>query len=231
MLEHEPSVPHGPPARPHAGDRGHGRFVDQMAEERCLGQNLDIQEPRPRLERDGREFLPPMNLAGGVRVEHRRGEDDPARPCRDPSPGRAQARCRAAAKDMVRPIDRLKERIEMGPGPGLARGRDQDQRLLGGLKGSPKGITHRGDGQGEPQLDRAPVPSDQVGQGMAGRVLSRVQADKLHHQNAGTRPRIALKVEFKRVVEDRAQVEERSQMRSARQKAVDFGSIGVPESP
>jgi hypothetical protein len=50
-----------------------------VAEERRLGEDLDIQERRGRLQGDRRQLLEPMQPTGGVDVEERDGEDQPPR--------------------------------------------------------------------------------------------------------------------------------------------------------
>jgi hypothetical protein len=44
-------------------ERRDGDLVDQLAEERRLGQDLDVQERRLRLQGDGFQLLAPMQPA------------------------------------------------------------------------------------------------------------------------------------------------------------------------
>jgi hypothetical protein len=44
-------------------ERRDGDLVDQLAEERRLGQDLDVQERRHRLQGDGFQLLAPMQPA------------------------------------------------------------------------------------------------------------------------------------------------------------------------
>jgi hypothetical protein len=71
----------GKPARAEdpAAERRHLDLVEQMAEESGLGQDLDVEEGRGRLELQRRELLAPVELAWRVNVDHRDGEDYLAR--------------------------------------------------------------------------------------------------------------------------------------------------------
>jgi len=71
-------------------ERRHGDLVDQVAEERGLGEDLDIEELGDRLQRDRHQFLESMEPTGGMGIEHRNGEDrlpeeprQPASPLRE----------------------------------------------------------------------------------------------------------------------------------------------------
>lgn len=51
-------------------------LVDQVAKERGLGQDLDVEEVGDRLEGNRGELLTPMEPAGRMDVVHRHGEDE-----------------------------------------------------------------------------------------------------------------------------------------------------------
>jgi hypothetical protein len=129
------------PERPRAPivERRDGDLVDQLAEERRLGQDLDIQERRGRLQRDGLQLLAPMEPARRVDVVDRHREDHPPGEPAEPAPEAHGRPVLPPADDVIAMIDRVQQRIEMGGGPGLAR----------------RGHEHeRGDGPLEPQGER-----------------------------------------------------------------------------
>jgi hypothetical protein len=96
------------------GDGGSDRFfrrrdrrlVEQLAQEGRLGQELDVEERRLRLQRDRRQLFAAMEPVRGVDVADRDGEDqlpgEPAEPAAElrgsfhPPP----------ADDVVAPVDR-----------------------------------------------------------------------------------------------------------------------------
>jgi hypothetical protein len=127
MLEKPFSI--GPPTRRRrqAGQGGDIHFIDQVPEKGCLCQDLSVEERRPRLERNRRQFLDPMQTARGMDVVQRNGEDqspeNPGQPANRP----AAARFRAPAHDVVARVDRLEERQQVIRGPGPFRGRDENE--------------------------------------------------------------------------------------------------------
>jgi hypothetical protein len=117
-----PEPPRGP-----AGQRGDGDLADDVAEERRLGQDLDVEELRRRLERDRRQRLEPVEPGRRVDVGHRHREDHVPGPVAQPAPHAAEPRGRPAADDVVAGVDGLQERVQVGVGPGLRRRGHQHQ--------------------------------------------------------------------------------------------------------
>jgi hypothetical protein len=77
-----------------------------VAEEGRLGQDLDVEELRDRLERDPRELIEAVEPAGRVNVDDGHGEEDfPGEPAR-PAPGTLDQRTRAPADGVVALVDR-----------------------------------------------------------------------------------------------------------------------------
>ena len=69
MAEGPGSNPSTNPSEPRAAaQRGNIDFIDQVAEKGRLGQDLDVEERRRRLKRDGRQLLEPMEPARRVDV-------------------------------------------------------------------------------------------------------------------------------------------------------------------
>jgi hypothetical protein len=102
-----------------------------VPEEGRLGEDLHVEEPGDRLERDHRQLLEPVQPARGMNVDHRDGEEelpgDPPEPARHPPrPGP-----RTPADDVIAMIDRGQERFEVGGRPGLLGGRDEHERERG----------------------------------------------------------------------------------------------------
>lgn len=106
-----------------------------MAEERGLGQELDVEEGRGRAERDGSELLAAVDLAGRVDIEHRDREDQFARQAADPAEDPPRESQGPPARDVVGEVDRREQRCEMCGRPRLEGGRDQDERSYGLLEG------------------------------------------------------------------------------------------------
>jgi hypothetical protein len=67
-------------------ERWQGDLIDQLAEERRLGQDLDVQEGRHRLQRDRLQLLAPMEPARGVDVVDRHRENPPPGEPAEPAP-------------------------------------------------------------------------------------------------------------------------------------------------
>ncbi len=205
MLEHRPGVGEPSFACRDPRQRGHRRLVDQMPQERRLGQDLKVQEPRPRLQRDHRERLPTMKLARRMKVQKRHREDDPPRPRPQPANGRVGATGRPAADHMVRMIDGLQERLQVCHGPGLAGGRDQHQGQLRIGQSPDDRITHRRRPTHEFESDGPAQRPDQLREPLPDRFLAGIPAHELHDQHARPRSRFALEMAFKRIIKYRAQ--------------------------
>jgi hypothetical protein len=184
------------------GQRRHGHFVDQVAEEGRLGQDLDVEERGVRLERNRRQLLAPMEPARGVQVGNRHREEkssgrtgDPARQARSVAPI-------AAADHVVALIDRLQERLQMSVGPGLAGGRHEHQRLGRAGKASLERsaeparvdyLDHSLRGPAARLEQRHDAPGDR---GRGVRPFGRSEHD---NANRGVRQRIAMQVRLERV--------------------------------
>jgi hypothetical protein len=72
-------------ARPGRVQKWHVHLVDQLAEERPLGQDLDLEEIRRRLEWDRGQGLAAVQPAGRMHVANRHGEDQSPQERRDPT--------------------------------------------------------------------------------------------------------------------------------------------------
>jgi hypothetical protein len=105
-----------------------------MAEERRLGEDLDVQERGGRLQGDRQQLLATMEPARGVDVEQRHGEDQPARQHGQPAPACLPTAGRPAADDMVAVVDRLQERFQVRRGPRLFCRRHQHEGEPGALQ-------------------------------------------------------------------------------------------------
>jgi hypothetical protein len=102
-------------------------LVDQLAEEGGLGQDLNVEEGRGRLQGDRLQLLAAMEPGRRVDVLDRHGEDPlPGEPS-EPAPEPTERPLLARADDVVAMIDRRQQGIEMGGSPRRARARDQDQ--------------------------------------------------------------------------------------------------------
>jgi len=99
-----------------------------MPQEGGFGQDLQIDDRRPRLKWDGRQLLGPMEPAGRIQVQDGDGENQPPPEGSNPSSGGLDAAHPPPANGVVAVINRLQEGIEMLVGPGLGSGRQQDQR-------------------------------------------------------------------------------------------------------
>jgi hypothetical protein len=98
-----------------------------VAQERGLGQDLDVQERRGGLEGDRRQLLAPVELAWRVDVEDRDREDHPAREAADPPDNPAREPQYPPARDVVAEIDRREQRLEVRGRPWLDGRRDQHE--------------------------------------------------------------------------------------------------------
>jgi hypothetical protein len=91
-----------------------------MAEKCCLGEDLDIQPRRRRLERHDAEFVEPMEPAGRVDVAQWESENQLARQrAEHVGPGHTAA-AGAVANHMVTAVDGVKQRVQVCLGPRLA---------------------------------------------------------------------------------------------------------------
>jgi hypothetical protein len=88
-------------------DRRDGDLVDQLAEERRLGEDLDVEERRGRLEGDGRELLAAVEPARRVDVVDRHREDDPPGEPAEPSSQPHESPIPTPADDMIAMVDRF----------------------------------------------------------------------------------------------------------------------------
>jgi hypothetical protein len=84
-----------------------------MAQEGRLGQDLDVEEGRNRLERDRCQLLAPVQPAGGVDVVDRDREDEPPGEPADPAADLREPSYPPPADDVVAMVDRLQERLDM----------------------------------------------------------------------------------------------------------------------
>jgi hypothetical protein len=108
-----------------------------VAEEGGLGEDLDVQERRRRLEGDGGQFVEPVQAAGRMDVPQRDGEDQSPEHRRQPSPEPRQVAGRPPADDMIAGVDGLQERRQVTRGPRLLGRRDQHEGKMG--VGQPQG--------------------------------------------------------------------------------------------
>jgi hypothetical protein len=99
-----------------------------------LGEDFDVEELGPRLQRYGRQFFEPMEAARRMHVDHRHSKDEPparrAQPARDPRPDGDVP----PAQDVVAMIDCLKKRVQVIGGPRFSRRGDQHEPLRGSFK-------------------------------------------------------------------------------------------------
>jgi hypothetical protein len=109
-------------------------LVDQVAEEGCLRQDLDIKERRSRLERDGLELLAAMKAAGRVDILDRDRKDQPPGEPDDPAHQSGEPAILAGTEHMVAAVDRIEQGIEVGRAPGLEGVGDDHQGRNGLLE-------------------------------------------------------------------------------------------------
>jgi len=100
-----------------------------VAEERRLGEDLDVHERRTRLERDRAELLGPVELEGGIHVEDRDREHDPAEQARQPAADFTERGGRPPPIDVVGLVDRREQLLEVRRGGRLVGRAQQDDRL------------------------------------------------------------------------------------------------------
>jgi hypothetical protein len=137
-----------------------------VAEERRLGEDLDVRERRTRLERDRPEFFGPVELAGGIHVEDRDREDDAAGEAREPAADFREGGGRPPAVHVVGLVDRLEQPFEMRRGGRLGGGAEQDERLGDEIQGlaeplvEPRGGAVDGDDEGLERPVLSPEPRD-----------------------------------------------------------------------
>src|SRR5262249_6157972 len=110
------------------GQRRNVNLVDQLAEERRLGEDLDVDELRDRLERDLRERLEPVEPAGRMDVDDGNREDDPPGDPFGPAPGALGEWNLPPADHVVALVDRREQRVEVRGGPWFTGRGDEDER-------------------------------------------------------------------------------------------------------
>jgi len=172
-----------------------------VAEERRLGQDLDVEELRRRLERDRPELVEPVQPAGGVDVFNRDREDQAPGEAGEPASQPGERTRPASADDMVAAVDRLEQGPEVLGGPRLVgrghedeRGRGAPERGLERLAPAVRVGRLRRDG-------RAAAPGEQVAQrlgGLAGAVGT-VVAGEHHDEDRGVGQGVAPEVVVERV--------------------------------
>jgi hypothetical protein len=127
-----------------------------MAEIGRLGEDLDVEERRRRLQRDLGQLLEPVQAAGGMDVAQRDREDQAAGPGRQPTRPTCPALRGPAADDVVAVVDRLEQGLQMGLGPRLLGRRHQDEREVGaGQADGQGGVEPSAGDRHDPGLDRA----------------------------------------------------------------------------
>jgi hypothetical protein len=174
-----------------------------VTEEGRLGEDLEVQERRRRLEGDGRQLLEAVQAARRVDVAQRDGEHQPPGHRREPTPQALPALDRPAADDMIAVIDGLEERLQMLRGPRLRGRRDQDEREMGVAKADGEGVVQPlPRGPDDTGLHR-PADRHQVrGQGLddgCGAVGR--QVGEQDDSDAGVGQRVALEVAEEGIVE------------------------------
>jgi hypothetical protein len=171
-------------------------LVDQLAEVRRLGQDLDVEERGDRLERDRPELLATMEAAGRMDVVDGYGEDqlpgEPAEPAAKP----LQPSDPACADDVVAMIDGFEQRIEVLRGPGRACRRHEDDRHLGPGKSTADGLVPaKLFGRDDDRLHGAPSRGQQLlERGRDGRGRRTVIQGQDDYPNRSSRERIAPEV-------------------------------------
>jgi hypothetical protein len=93
-----------------------------LAQERRLGEELDVRERRARLQRDGRKRFTTMEPARRMNIRHGNSENQLRNAILDPAPNPPEAGFRTITDDVVGLVDRLQERIQMRAGPAFRRG-------------------------------------------------------------------------------------------------------------
>lgn len=202
MAEDRPEVSPRPRRRK-AGSEGGDRLVaDQVAEERRLGEDLQTQERRARLERDALQFLAAVKLDRREDVAHRHAEQEP--PARRAQPaGQTPAKAHgASAEHVVALVDGLEQGIEMGPRPDLVRERDESERERRTRQAFLDRTVPAARGVDDPRLGRTPTRGEQARQRHADRLgPAEVVAAEHDHADARAQERVALDVRFQRVDE------------------------------
>src|SRR5262245_57412391 len=102
-------------------------LVDQVSQECRLGEDLDVEKRRRRLERDRRQFFETMELARGMDVVERDGEDQQTHQRAEPPSPLVPTSGRATADGMVAVVDGFQKGVQVSRGPGLRGGGHQDE--------------------------------------------------------------------------------------------------------
>ena len=134
MLE-EPACINPPTLIPRVALEGrHIDFIDQVAEERRLREDLGVEERRLRLEWDRQQLLESMEPARRVHIVERDGKDQAPKKRRDEA-GKAASGCVGTpADDVVTFVDRLEEGPQVIRDIRLGSGGDQNQRQAGSVE-------------------------------------------------------------------------------------------------
>jgi hypothetical protein len=112
------------------GEVGDIDLLDRLDEEGRLGEDLHVDQPRRRLERDGLELLAAMHPQWREDVGDGDREQPSVRNHAKPPRQTAQQGTVPAADDMVAAVNGFEQRIEMTGRPGSACGCQQHDRLV-----------------------------------------------------------------------------------------------------
>ena len=109
-------------------------LVEQVPEEGRLGQDLQVQERRGRLQRDRLQRLQTVKPARRVDIEQRDGEHQAPRHRGEPSLPDLAGTGGTMSHDMVGVVDCLEERFQVRRGPRLLGSGHQHERMPGTLQ-------------------------------------------------------------------------------------------------
>jgi hypothetical protein len=167
-----------------------------VAQEGRLGEDLDVQERRGRLEGDRRQLLPPMEPAGRVDVEQGDGEDQPPRQSEKPAFPPLTASGRPTAEDMVAVVDDFEQRFQVGRGPGLLSGGHQDQGIARSRQAAgERDAEVRPLDRDDPALDRPPHRRERIDERRDDRLGTLDgQVGQQDDSNPGVRKPVAMEV-------------------------------------
>jgi hypothetical protein len=112
------------------GQVGDVNLLDRLDEECRLGQDLDVNQPRRRLERDDLELLPAMHPYRREDVGDRNREQPAVGHRAEPSGQLAQPGSVSAANDMIPGVDCLEQRVQVACRPRGAGRCHQNNRLI-----------------------------------------------------------------------------------------------------
>jgi hypothetical protein len=176
-----------------------------VPQEGGLGQDLDVDARRRRLESDRLQLVAAVQPARRVHIPDRDREDEPPGQPRQPVEWAPPAADWSPPDDVVAAINRLQERFEMGRRPGRTRGRHEDEGMDGRLQLPPERLGQRLAGRvDDPDVHRAIGPGpEELGEARRhglGLVAPSRPFREDEGVDSGVGDRVSAKVSLERIV-------------------------------